>query len=443
LQESEEVTKRRSDEVGVQSSALHENGNGNRNDNGADSAIRTPDAGRGHVAGNDRGSGNGSPPQSERRAPADAAPAGGAGFQPAGQAGCLPHPSSEREAPASAAPADARSGEETAVVRRVAPAPKSKIQNPKSKTAPRPLQPRDLPAILSGLRIRQLTPFGNMHVKITVDPRTETELEVFAQLGKGGDVANSDLEAICRMISLWLRAGGPLILVIKQLEGIGSSLQIPTRNGRIVSLGDGLASALKKYLRAKERFGLRDLLLGEIDPAELDNPLPPPHHRPALDRPAARATNGGNGNGHGPQSEREAPASAAPEGTRYAANGHDLHGAHDGQESPSEPEAQAEGPRGPSRGHGNGNGHDRELAALLAADEDAHGAESQLQASDFGLHHSPAAPAFGLQASALAVSATTSHDPAGAYKVHCPECGNQLARQEGCAKCHACGWAQC
>ena len=90
-----------------------------------------------------------------------------------------------------------------------------------------------------------MTPFGNMHVKITVDPRNDRELEVFAQLGKGGDVATSDLEAICRMISLWLRSGGSLKAVIKQLSGIGSSLQIPTRAGRIMSLGDGLAMALK------------------------------------------------------------------------------------------------------------------------------------------------------------------------------------------------------
>jgi ribonucleoside-diphosphate reductase alpha chain len=132
------------------------------------------------------------------------------------------------------------------------------------------LQPREVPAITSGIRIRQPTPFGNMHIQITVDPHDEREWEVFAQLGKGGDLANSDLEAICRMISLWLRAGGGLKHVIKQLSGIGSSLQIPTKHGRIMSLGDGLAQALKRYMRAKERHGLKALLLGEIDSTQLD-----------------------------------------------------------------------------------------------------------------------------------------------------------------------------
>ncbi|MCK6456949.1 MAG: vitamin B12-dependent ribonucleotide reductase [Phycisphaerae bacterium] len=133
------------------------------------------------------------------------------------------------------------------------------------------LEPAPLPALVSGVRVRQMTPFGNMHVNITVDPKQQRELEVFAQLGKGGDLANSDLEAICRMISLWLRSGGALSLVIQQLSGIGSSLQIPTRSGRIMSLGDGLAQALKRYQRAKERYGMKALLLGDVDPAELES----------------------------------------------------------------------------------------------------------------------------------------------------------------------------
>ena len=130
---------------------------------------------------------------------------------------------------------------------------------------PEHLIPMDLPEIMTCVRIRQMTPFGNMHVKITVDLKTDRELEVFAQLGKGGDLANSDLEAICRLLSLFLRCGGALDLVIKQLNGIGSSLSIPARDGPIMSLGDGLAKALLKYCRAKKKNGLKALLLGEVD----------------------------------------------------------------------------------------------------------------------------------------------------------------------------------
>ncbi|MHC4235680.1 MAG: adenosylcobalamin-dependent ribonucleoside-diphosphate reductase, partial [Planctomycetota bacterium] len=161
------------------------------------------------------------------------------------------------------------------------------------------LEPIELGEITSGVRTRQMTPFGNMHVQITVDPRTERELEVFAQLGKGGDLANSDLEAICRMVSLWLRAGGHLQHVIRQLKGIGSSLQVSTKEGKIMSLGDGLARALQKYERAKSHLGLRSLLLGEFDPGELDQELQARTERGGTGSSGDAAGNGGNGSGNG------------------------------------------------------------------------------------------------------------------------------------------------
>ncbi|GMV96399.1 MAG: hypothetical protein AMXMBFR83_07650 [Phycisphaerae bacterium] len=161
------------------------------------------------------------------------------------------------------------------------------------------LEPHDIPEIVSGLRIRQLTPFGNMHVKITVDPKTGRDLEVFAQLGKGGDLANSDLEAICRLISLWLRAGGTLKHVIRQLKDIGSSLQVPTRDGKIMSLGDGLSRALMRYQRAKERFGLKALLLGDYSLADLDRPGTGPAKSNGNGHKNGKGQPPGNGNGHG------------------------------------------------------------------------------------------------------------------------------------------------
>ncbi|MCY3022987.1 MAG: adenosylcobalamin-dependent ribonucleoside-diphosphate reductase [Planctomycetota bacterium] len=131
--------------------------------------------------------------------------------------------------------------------------------------APVGLKPVKTATILSAVRIRQNTPFGHMHVTITVDPKSEKELEVFAQLGKAGDVAASDLEAICRMVSLFLRSGGSLDLVMDQLEGIGCYLSVPSKEGRVMSLGDALGKTLRKYWQAKKRAGLRAILLGEVD----------------------------------------------------------------------------------------------------------------------------------------------------------------------------------
>ncbi len=161
---------------------------------------------------------------------------------------------------------------------------------------PHVLEPATLPEIQSGIRVRQLTPFGNMHINITVDPKSNREMEVFAQLGKGGDLANSDLEAICRMISLWLRAGGNLDHVVRQLHSIGSSLQVSTKEGKIMSLGDGLARGLRKYMRAKAEFGLKGLLTGEVNPDEV--------------RRVADGGNGVSGNGHGTGHEKRDESAA-------------------------------------------------------------------------------------------------------------------------------------
>ncbi len=130
-------------------------------------------------------------------------------------------------------------------------------------------KPIELPEIMPCVRVRQRTPFGNMHVKISVEPKLNIEREVFAQLGKGGDIANSDLEAICRMLSLFLRCNGSIKLAVKQLEGIGSSLSVPSKDGRVMSLADGLAKAIRNYLKAKEKFGLAKVLAGEIDFSQL------------------------------------------------------------------------------------------------------------------------------------------------------------------------------
>jgi len=174
-----------------------------------------------------------------------------------------------------------------------------------SKEAPAPtikFEPVSVPDCLPAVRIRQLTPFGHMHVSITVDPKRQKELEVFAQLGKGGDVAASDLEAICRMISLFLRSGGSLKHVVDQLKDIGSSLTVPSREGRIMSLGDGLSKCLMRYQRAKTRFGLQAILLGEADLNELDKPLAPatgPGTTAVASKPVIGGGNGGNGGNGG------------------------------------------------------------------------------------------------------------------------------------------------
>jgi ribonucleoside-diphosphate reductase alpha chain len=151
-----------------------------------------------------------------------------------------------------------------------------KKEDPKKEEAPVEKAPKfakklRLPEVMSSIRIRQATPFGNMHVKIIVDPVTEREYEIFAQLGKGGEVASSDLEGMCRLISLFLRVNGSMDDIVDQLRGIGSNLSITSKDGRIESLADGLARAIQKYQKARDIAGLHSLLLGKTDLTELFN----------------------------------------------------------------------------------------------------------------------------------------------------------------------------
>jgi len=311
-------------------------------------------------------------------------------------------------------------------------------------TNPPRIEPMDLPEIVSGLRIRQMTPFGNMHVKITVDPRRDRELEVFAQLGKGGDVANSDLEAICRMVSLWLRAGGSLLLVIKQLEGIGSSLQIPTRSGRIMSLGDGLACALKKYLKAKERCGLRNLLLGEIDLAELDRAPSAPVH---TDTPAPAPTSGNGGNGgHGSNGGR---AAAVAENTLSTAAPTAVAGQRATVASNRSQAPQALYHAAETAGRPPLTATMTATAVAEALPTAASGTRTRIVTESASVAEKlTATEKRALAAADLSAVITTvrhEHDVASFYKLACPECGSRLMLQEGCRKCSnpGCGWSAC
>ncbi|MGE0482050.1 MAG: adenosylcobalamin-dependent ribonucleoside-diphosphate reductase [Phycisphaerae bacterium] len=339
--------------------------------------------------------------------------------------------------------------------------------------AARAVEPMDLPEIVSGFRIRQMTPFGNMHVKITVDPRSQRELEIFAQLGKGGDVANSDLEGMCRAGSLWLRSGGSLRHLIKQWDGIGSSLQIPTRAGRIMSLPHGLACALKKYLRAKEYFGLRALLLGEVDLSALDSAqqlpntdrLPTPDEAPAraLAASAPPVSVAGGPKPNGPNNPGAAngggPAGGAANGgaahNRIAESvggrlGSALRAVEGGEDAARS--SRAAQPRTQMLADG-GAVHGSEAGGATALAERAHDTTAievcvHDDAADATIAEFHVDAELATEADeALAVSVTTSvrqsHDSAQGYKVRCPQCEAVLAMQEGCKKCQACGWAAC
>ena len=124
--------------------------------------------------------------------------------------------------------------------------------------------PPKIPSVMPAVRIRRETPFGHLHVSIVVDPRADKELEVFAWLGKCGEMTTTDLEGICRITSLYLRSGGDLRDIVKQLTGIGTKLV----SDKIGSVPDSLGQVLEEYLKLKNNAGsIAKLLLGESAPA--------------------------------------------------------------------------------------------------------------------------------------------------------------------------------
>ena len=119
-------------------------------------------------------------------------------------------------------------------------------------TATTRARPRSLPSTTTRLS----TEMGSLFVTVSVDEDGEP-FEVFGHLGKGGSFENGVTELACRLISLHLRRGTPLVEVIEQMQGI-SEMQpfwntLPdSRSVPVLGLGDGIAHILKEHLRVKQ-----------------------------------------------------------------------------------------------------------------------------------------------------------------------------------------------
>ncbi len=115
------------------------------------------------------------------------------------------------------------------------------------KIMPVNIGPRPRPKVVLGTTAKQNTGCGNLYVTINDDEKGRP-FEVFMQMGKAGGCAMSQLEAIGRLISLALRSGVDVKLIIDQLRGIRCPSPCWGQGGRILSCSDAVSRALEQKI---------------------------------------------------------------------------------------------------------------------------------------------------------------------------------------------------
>jgi ribonucleoside-diphosphate reductase alpha chain len=119
------------------------------------------------------------------------------------------------------------------------------------------------PDVLAGITERIRTGYGNLF--ITINSKDDKPFEVFAQIGKSGWSTMADTEAICRLISLALRASVPVEAIIEQLAGIGGESPLFQNGELIKSIPDAISMVLKKHFGNGKHYQ-RESNYGDVCP---------------------------------------------------------------------------------------------------------------------------------------------------------------------------------
>ncbi|MCM8823230.1 MAG: vitamin B12-dependent ribonucleotide reductase [Candidatus Omnitrophica bacterium] len=99
--------------------------------------------------------------------------------------------------------------------------------------------------VIVGTTTKVNTGCGNLYITVNQDEEGKF-FEVFTQMGKAGGCAASQLEAIGRLISLALRGGIDLKVIVEQLKGIRCPSPSWANGGKIFSCADAISRVLEK-----------------------------------------------------------------------------------------------------------------------------------------------------------------------------------------------------
>lgn len=105
--------------------------------------------------------------------------------------------------------------------------------------------PKPRPEVILGTTTKVTTGCGNLYITVNQDEEGNF-FEVFTQMGKAGGCAASQLEAVGRLVSLALRGGIDVKVIVEQLKGIRCPSPSWDKGKKIFSCADAIARVLEK-----------------------------------------------------------------------------------------------------------------------------------------------------------------------------------------------------